>query len=83
MHLLAPTGSQNANVLEEGVAVLFSHKMAKRWGSSYHSADPTYIAAARCVAVFLDLCPDGIRTLREREACFAKMTVDLIQAALP
>jgi hypothetical protein len=83
IHLLAPKGSRNAPVLEEGLATCFSHQMCREWGSTYHSADPAYLGAARIVQDFLDLYPDGVRTLREREPCFTKMTVDVIGKACP
>jgi hypothetical protein len=57
--------------------------MAKEWSSTYHSDDPAYLGAARCVQQFLDLYPDGVRAVRRLEPCFAKMTADLIQEACP
>jgi hypothetical protein len=70
IHLLAPTGAKRA-------------RAGRGARSSYHTTDPAYLGAARCVDEFLALHPGGVRTLREIEPCFAKMTAEMICGACP
>src|SRR4051794_16752903 len=74
IHLLAPTGGQNAPVIEEGLATAFSHEMSPRYGGYNISTLPQYLMAERYLQQFLSIDPDGIGKIRNQQPCFAKIT---------
>jgi hypothetical protein len=82
VHLLAPTGTAGANILEEGLATVFSENYIL---SEFQRAIPTYeqnyAFAAAMVRHLLSKEPDAIPRLRRVEPCFSKMTPKVFAAA--
>lgn len=82
IHLLSPSGSSFAPVLEEGLAVAFSEDYVKaNFGRIYTSQTPSYQVAARLVRELLSADPQAVKKLREVEPSFTKMTHETFDAA--
>src|SRR3954469_16109467 len=64
VHLLAPLGRSDPNVLEEGSATHFSHKKSVELSLGYYSSRPSYIQAEKWVAELLAIDRDAIKRLR-------------------
>ena len=83
IHLLAPSGGENANILEEGLATYFSHLVMREifQRSDINSVLPSYINACDKVTELLSFDADAIKKLRSVESNFYKMTAEtFIQA---
>jgi hypothetical protein len=79
VHLLSPTGKNDANVLEEGLATFFSLLYIRQnLGRPYHITDPRYVAAADAVERLLTFVEKAIVELRKREAIISKITAEQI-----
>lgn len=78
VHLLSPSGGQNAPVMEEGLASLYSMEIIERLcghphGQEYGSAS-AYVLAAGYVRQLLQIDSHAIRKLRDIEPAFYQMT---------
>ncbi|WP_046482371.1 hypothetical protein [Pseudomonas veronii] len=81
IHLLAPSGSNLAPVLEEGLATVFSEDYLKtKFGRVYTSQTPSYQVAAILVRDLLSADPQAVKKLREVEPSFTKMTQETFDA---
>lgn len=77
IHLLAPSGSRLANVLEEGVAVYFSLLyVTQHLKGKVKCNHEAYIRAYYEVSKLLNVDPDAIKKLRGVEPCFYKMDLN-------
>lgn len=82
VHLLSPTGGNNAPVFEEGVATVFSEDYVKRTFDLEISADlGSYSAAAALVRELLLIDPQSIFKLRSVEPAFTLITEDTFKKA--
>jgi hypothetical protein len=78
IHLLAPTGSNKANVLEEGVATAFAEDFVS---APQFTREVSYIRAAAVVRELLVSEPDAIPRLRRVEPYFYRMTPQTFSVA--
>lgn len=85
VHLLAPTGGQNANNFEEGVACYFAaYYMKHRLNEpTWRPALQSYKCALKQVAPLLDDDINCVRRLRKQEPSFLKMSREQISTAFP
>lgn len=83
VHLLAPSGGQNALVVEEGLAAYFADEMSRRVGSPWHSVGPDYLQAKALVEKLLSAESLAVKKIRQTEPDFCKWTPDLIQTVAP
>jgi hypothetical protein len=68
IHLLAPSGGQNANNLEEGLATHFCHRyLVETFGKDWPCTIPSYAAARSAVEKLLVADSSVIRRLRGRQ----------------
>ena len=82
VHLLAPTGTAVAPVIEEGVATVFSEDYVCREFKLQGLTDwPSYVEAAMMVRQLLTLDSRAIKRLRAVEPSFVKMTSATFTAA--
>lgn len=85
VHLLSPTGGNNANNFEEGVACSFAayylrNKLsAFNWGPTLQS----YKQALALIAARLDEDIYCVRRLRERQPSFSEISAEQIKAEFP
>ncbi len=84
IHLLAPSGGQNANALEEGLATYFSlWYVNEHLGKNVQCTLSSYIETYEKVSELLSIDAEAIKKLRRIEPDFYKMTTDtFIQAGL-
>ncbi|WP_157594973.1 hypothetical protein [Psychroflexus tropicus] len=80
IHCLCPTGSQNANVLEEGLANLFSIIYCREngHGNNWTSNAQSYTNASNLVEKLLSIDADIIKKLRAIEPTLSKVDKDLM-----
>jgi hypothetical protein len=92
IHLLSPTGSSNANVLEEGLASHFQlFYMQEHYPSDWPRSAvdwnrfdvQSYTEAQISVEALLDLDRDSIKTLRKKEATLSLISEQMILASYP
>jgi hypothetical protein len=83
VHLISPTGTANANVLEEGLAHIFSLEMTKAKGLNYRGEIPAYDDAADHVNVMLASNSNIIRDIRALEPCLAKIQPEHLLEFVP
>lgn len=84
VHLLAPTGGRNANVLEEGLATYFSELyLHETFATSLPPELASYVDACSRARQLLAIDPSVIRTLRTKQLAIHLVTVDDILAARP
>ena len=85
IHLLAPTGSNDANNLEEGVACYFAayYLKTKLNAPNWRPLVPSYQYVLKRVAPLLDADIDCIRRLRYQQPSFSKMSEEQISTAFP
>lgn len=90
IHCLSPTNMSKTNVLEEGLATLFSaHCVPENYWENYlaHLASkpeyPEYIDAYNLVKDFLSVDPNIIKKLREIEPTISLINKDLILSINP
>jgi hypothetical protein len=87
VHLLSPSGSANANVLEEGVAVYFSWLYLKRTknieGYGFTENAPNYMTAGLLVEKALSFRPDFFKKARELSPEIWMITANDIQNLCP
>ena len=86
VHLLSPTGTKSANVLEEGLATLFSvEQMEKYYGVGWWSEkrNHAYFEAAAKVGELLALDNNVILQLRQEEATISSITSEMILRYCP
>ena len=75
IHLLSPSGGRNANVLEEGLATVFSEEYVdKEFGMKNVPSLPSYVHASSLVKKLLAIEPNAIKLLRDIEPSFTKIT---------
>ncbi|WP_051147641.1 hypothetical protein [Agarivorans albus] len=85
VHLLSPVDFEVTTVLEEGVAVWFSHDFMKRhsgvtWDSS---GDDRYDRAWHLVELVLDESEAALKDIRDKFGCFSPLTADNILEIVP
>lgn len=80
VHCLCPTGNQNASVLEEGLANLFSIIYCKEngHGNNWSANVQKYTDANNLVERLLDIDSEIIKKLRSIEPTISKIDKDLI-----
>lgn len=84
VHLLAPSGGQNANNLEEGLATHFCHRyIVETFGVNWPSTIQSYAAARIAVEELLASDTSVIRRLRERQPCLPLVTPEDIISIAP
>ena len=85
IHLLAPTGGQNANNFEEGVACYFAAYYMKNLLNQpdWRPDLPSYKRALKRVAPLLDADIDCVQRLRKQEPSFSKMGNRQMSTAFP
>ena len=85
IHLLAPSGGQNANNLEEGIACYFAayYMKNKLNEPDWRPTLPSYKRALKLIISRLDEDIYCIRRLRENQPLFPKMGREAITAEFP
>jgi hypothetical protein len=85
VHLLSPTGKSDANVLEEGLATLFSlrYRTQDLGQTQFKITDPRYISASRAAEQLLDIDPNAVVKLRKNEPTISRITADQIIKQYP
>ena len=85
VHLLAPSGGQNANNFEEGVACYFAaYYMKEKFNEPCCSPTiPSYQCALALVTPRLDEDIDCVRRIRKNQSSFCDMTKEDISAEFP
>jgi len=84
VHLLAPTGGKNANVLEEGLAMYFADTYLHDIFAKFMPPGLTsYAAAAEKVRQLLAIDQNLVRTLRIKQPAIHLTTADDILAVRP
>jgi hypothetical protein len=83
IHLLAPIGMGGAGVFEEGLATLFAHEMAPRYGGFFRNNHAVYLRAETLVRAFLSINPEGVRLLRAKQPSFSQFSPELIKQICP
>ena len=85
IHLLAPSGGQNANNLEEGIACYFAayYMKNKLNEPNWRPTLPSYKRALQLVISRLDEDIYCVRRLRESQPSFPKMSWEAIRAEFP
>jgi hypothetical protein len=74
VHLLSPTGTSYAPVLEEGLATVYSEDyMKSQFGTAWHADLPSYVRAASLVRELLAINPAAVRLLRAEVPSFEKL----------
>ena len=77
IHLLAPTGKQDANMLEEGLATLYGENYATEWFNTPRDCGGrNYERAKRLTQKALSTNPTFIREIRQCKPCFCDITPD-------
>lgn len=85
IHLLAPSGGQNANNFEEGVACYFADLYMKEVLKNPYLPPslPSYRTAFELVKPLLDADRYCVRRLRDQQPSFSKMSGEQISTAFP
>ena len=86
IHLLSPTGVPNSsNVLEEGLATMFSYRFVRdTFGLDWsRSGDARYDAAASAVEQLLTIEPTAIARLRTHQEVISRIDAPLLLAHYP
>jgi hypothetical protein len=84
IHLLAPSGGQNANNLEEGLATHFCHRyIVENFGVDFRTSLQSYAAARAAVEELVSADATVIRRLRERQPAIYQRCADDIIATVP
>lgn len=79
IHCLSPTGKMSANVLEEGLANLFSIEYTRENGNgTWTSNDPKYTEASELVKQLLAIDSDIIKKLRVTQPTISLIDKELI-----
>jgi hypothetical protein len=79
IHLLSPTGGNQTNVLEEGLATLFAHQyIDSQFHINYAAGSPKYDDAKQRIEALIAFDADIIRKLRANEPRFLHITRDNI-----
>ncbi|WP_225784646.1 hypothetical protein [Xenophilus sp. Marseille-Q4582] len=75
IHLLSPTGSSQANVLEEGLATCFARNyVSEVFGAKINTTIASYQHAAELADELLAIDPNAIRELRMIEPVISRIT---------
>jgi hypothetical protein len=95
VHLIAPTGGEQANNLEEGLATDFAVRFMQRefkqdWaprppqkGEKPKNTSERYAAARTAAAALLAIKPDAVKVIREKQPSLSKVTKAQILTACP
>jgi len=87
IHLLSPTGTADANVLEEGIAAHFAERyMHTTFGNGWWSGQITFPAYANALAQtrqLLSLDPEIIKKIRREQPTISRITAEQILAHCP
>jgi len=85
VHTLTTVIGKSAPVIEEGLATAFSEDMIERWfddkDKQVYTTDARYSDAAAKVRRLLQLEPDAITRLRDKEPAFKHMTAETFSQA--
>lgn len=78
IHLLSPTGTRNATVLEEGLATHFSeyYLREKMRRPNWRSSMKSYAQAKKLVEMLLYIEKDAIRILRQDQPVISRITAE-------
>ncbi len=75
IHLLAPTGKQDANTLEEGLATLYGEDYATKWFNTPRNCGAAHYERAKRVAQkALAANPAFVREIRQHKPSFCDFT---------
>ena len=85
VHVLSPVDLGKATVLEEGVAVWFSHIfMSKHSGNTWDSSgDVKYDRAWALVEQLLTESKTALKDIRDKFGCFSPLTAENILEVVP
>lgn len=85
IHLLSPTGSKAATVLEEGLATHFSayYMREKMAAPKWHSSMKCYAEAQVMTEELLKIDPDAIKRLRVEQPTISAMSANLLLRFYP
>ena len=85
IHLLSPSGGQNANNFEEGLATYFSHYYMRTQFNqpNWRSPVPSYQRAVNLISPHLNSVPNAIRRMRESQPAISSITADELCLEFP
>ena len=83
IHCLCPKPGRHANVLEEGLATLFSMYESTKYGTGYYPSSLAYVSAMGKVKELLGLDGSIIKKARMLEPDFSLITKDMLLSLLP
>jgi len=83
VHCLCPKPGRHANVLEEGLATLFSVYESNKHNTGYHPVSLPYVSAMGKVKELLGLDENIIKKARMLEPDISLITKDLLHSLLP
>lgn len=83
IHCLCPKPGRHANVLEEGLATLFSTYESNKFGTGYHSDSLLYISAMEIVEELLSYDETIIKKARMMEPDISLITKEMLLAFHP
>ncbi len=77
VHFLSPTGTNKANILEEGAATLFATRyIMQNFGVPFLAGGAKYQEAEKMVEALLAIDAEAVRKVRKIQPTFSKITVD-------
>jgi hypothetical protein len=84
IHLLAPTGGNHANYLEEGLSIVFATRYVQQnFGFHVGQPNPKYAEVARLVETLFAFDPEGVRKVRAVQPSFSQITVTNLRDQIP
>lgn len=83
IHCLCPKPGRHANVLEEGLATLFSTNESNKFGTGYHPGSLLYISAMEIVEELLSYDETIIKKARMMEPDISLITKEMLLAFHP
>ena len=83
IHCLCPKPGRHANVLEEGLATLFSTYESNKFGTGYHPGSLLYISAMKIVEELLSYDETIIKKARMMEPDISLITKEMLLAFHP
>lgn len=83
IHCLCPKPGRHANVLEEGLATLFSTYESNKFGTGYHPGSLLYISAMEIVVELLSYDETIIKKARMMEPDISLITKEMLLAFHP
>lgn len=83
VHLLAPSGSRQVLVVEEGLAARFSVEQTHKYGGTPGIITARYAEAAELVGQAEKIAPDFVYKVRAHVPAFTAWTPEILQAIVP